>query len=118
MAYEDKFPGFSKEFEQRKADRDGRGGYSGHRDGTCGYMASLCGDCHEEQRAELLAWAREQPAGGPLGGEDHGTYWRRIGGPFYDSWHDVASQMKRDYRHIPGALSNPTPVGSKRYATD
>lgn len=57
-------------------------------------MASLSSECDADERADLLAWAREQPD--PRPEEDALGYWRRIGGRFLDAWHDVASARMRE----------------------
>lgn len=63
-----------------------------HVTGTCGYMASLCSSCHEEEREAMLAHARAHlPA--PLPGEGASDYWHRMGQPFYDPWYEVARAM-------------------------
>ena len=61
-----------------------------HLDGRCGYMGSLCGDCHTDEFNEMLTWANKQPD--PLPNESLSDYWKRIGGRFLDAWHDVASK--------------------------
>jgi hypothetical protein len=74
----------------RRAERDFRQHrtYATHRDGLCAMPYGLCGACAADELAEMTAWALTQPD--PLPGEDCSTYWRRIGGAFYDSWYEAA----------------------------
>ncbi len=87
----------SERSRTRRAERDRRDGTErtrAHQTGMCGDMASLCGECYADERADLLAWAREQPD--PRPEEEALEYWRRIGGRFLDAWHDVASARIRE----------------------
>ena len=80
----------SEDLMARRRARDNRDGrrYATHEDGLCGYMGSLCSACHEDERLEMLEWARTRPR--PEVNEDIGAYWKRIGGAFYDAWYDAA----------------------------
>jgi hypothetical protein len=61
-----------------------------HREGRCGGMYGLCGDCDSNEYAIMLAHARKEPS---LPGEDQTAYTRRIGLPMYDSWYRVATTI-------------------------
>ena len=94
--------------------RDGRRAPYSHALGCCGYMASLCSDCTNDELGELTAWAATAPA--PKPGENFNTYWRRIcdeaeaitgkpTGSWVDVWCTVAARRIRD-AGLPGI--NPT----------
>lgn len=74
-----------------RLDRDRRDGARGrirHEYGNCAGIYGLCPACSEDEYNELLAWAECQ--GEPFPGDDPETYWKRIGGPYLDEWHNVA----------------------------
>lgn len=77
---------------ERRRERDTRDRltFLTHVKGLCGAaVAACCSDCFDDEFEELLEWSRTQPD--PLPGEDRATYWRRIGGRFYDAWHEAAT---------------------------
>ncbi len=80
-----------EEMERRiTAYRRQRGGR--HRDGTCGYMASLCPECYAQELALYREFAADKPA---LPQETPQAYWLRIGGPFGDAWYEAACGATR-----------------------
>jgi hypothetical protein len=58
-----------------------------HEWGTCGYMNSLCGRCHEQEARWHMAVGRaianQEP---PMPGEGGMEYWQRMGGRWFDTW--------------------------------
>ena len=62
-----------------------------HKNGTCGYMGSLCGHCHDQEatwhKRVAEAIAREYP---PRPDENWMDYWRRVGGRWSDTWPEAA----------------------------
>jgi hypothetical protein len=80
-----------KAIERRKArDRRDHLVHLTHLIGLCGAgVAQCCEECYDDQLAEMVAWAKDQP--GPLDGEDTGEWWRRIGGQFYEGWYRAAA---------------------------
>ena len=56
-----------------------------HAEGTCGYMASNCAACQEEQDKDYAIATARLPA--PMPGEAPEAWWRRVAGSFRDGWY-------------------------------
>lgn len=80
-----------QELLERRIYRDRRDRTDAHSRSICGGMSNQCQECFKDQLNYLRSWAKEQSK--PLPGENAMEYWRRIKGPFWDAWLQVASEM-------------------------
>ena len=84
---------FPDALRRKRVARDKAEGFDGiHLRGNCGYMASLCPDCEDDERAWMLG-LYTAPA---IKGETPIQYARRTNMRMLDTWYEVAARRCKE----------------------